>query len=128
MKITERLQALRDSFPACRMIAYVDLAAEMVLSTSARTSVPQENLNAMCMTAVETLSGRTVPRLASLFERGKQDGVFEVILIDPDEVGVFLKSALQPTEAFCSVCGPDIPLTEFLRDARAHLHAIEAVP
>lgn len=126
MKIAHRMQSVRDAFPACRMIVYADLKANMVLSTSADTSLPQEQLNDFCATAVDTLSGASVPQLADIFAQGQAPGVYEVIILDRSEIGVFLKSVSHSNDAFCCVCTRDIPLNALLQDLRQHLEAIGA--
>ena len=126
MTIAERMQTVREAFPECRLIAFADLSAGMVLSVSAETSQLQEEMNALCATAVDAFSGASTEHLSPFFQKGSVTGLYEVIIMEPSEVGVFLRSLNQPNDAFCCVCTPGIPLVEFLPKARAALERDEA--
>jgi hypothetical protein len=121
MTIAQRMQSVRDAFPECRLVAFADLAAGMVLSVSSESSRMQEEMNGLCATAVETLGGHTTGHLAPVFARAAAPGIFEVIIMERREIGVFLRSTTQPNDAFCCVCTPDIALADFLSVARKAL-------
>jgi len=124
MTITERLECVRLEFPECKTVAYADISTNMVLSTSAEIALRQEHINSLCNTAVEMLGGHSTSQLRNVLGEGRDTDVFQVIIIEPTEVGIFLRSTMRPTEALCCVCSPSIKLGPFLAGARRHLDKI----
>lgn len=125
MTVAERMQLLRDQFPECTLVAFADLAAEMVLSVNADTARIQEEINGLCATATDALGG---PSIDAIFANGAESGVFEAVLVERQEIGVFLRSTVKQSDAFCCVCTPRISLGEFLPAARAALDASDMSP
>lgn len=124
MNIAERLESVRQEFPECKTIAYADISTNMILSTSAETELHQEHLNSLCKTAVDMLGGPLSPPLRSLLGSDHGEGIFKVIIIEPSEVGIFLKSTTSPTDALCCVCSASINLGPFITGARHQLDEI----
>ncbi|WP_073200706.1 hypothetical protein [Roseovarius marisflavi] len=89
-----------------------------------RTELRQEHLNSLCKTAVDILGGQSSSHLCSVLGGGGDTDIFQVIIIEPTEVGIFLKSTTSPTDALCCVCSPSIKLQAFIAGARHHLDEI----
>lgn len=123
MSIARTLDSLRQAFPECRTVAYADISTSMILSTSSDDALRQEHLDALCETAVDMLDGTGAPPLADLLGKG-DGGVFQVIVMDPAEVGIFLKSTTTPTDALCCLCSPRIDTGSFIPHARRYLEEI----
>jgi len=125
MDVAKRMQSLRDQFPECTLMAFADLEAGMVLSVSADTSRMQEEISSLCSTAKTVLSHQANGPIEALISNGSDAGVFEAVLIEPEEVGVFLKSTIKQSDVFCCVCTSRISLQRFLPAVRAALDALE---
>jgi len=124
MNITERLDCVRQEFPECQLLAYADISTNMILSTSGAMELRQEHLDSLCDIAVDVLGGQSSSHLRSLLEGRSGATVFQVIIIEPTEVHVFLRSTASLKEALCCVCSPLINLGEFISGARLHLDEI----
>lgn len=94
MDIGQELDALRDALPDCRLAAYVDLEAELVLISSAHDKPRQEALDALAQFGAQALSGR-LPGVA---------GAENAVLLGPAELTVVLRSPAEPGEAVCCKC------------------------
>lgn len=124
MNIVERLDCVRQEFPECQIVAYADLSTNMILSTSTAMELRQEYVESLCDSAVDALGGQSsLPLQGALGEGGDAD-VFQVIIIDPTEVHIFLRSTTSPMDALCCVCSPLINLGAFLTGARLQLDEI----
>lgn len=124
MNITERLDCVRQEFPECQVVAYADISTNMILSTSAAIELRQEHVDSLCDIAVDVLGGQSSSPLRGVLGGHSGSDVFQVIIIEPAEVGVFLRSTTSPIEALCCVCSPLIDLGKFIAGARLHLDEI----
>lgn len=126
MRIGDRLESIRRDFPACETLAYADISTATVLSSSAATQMPQEQLDHLCSTAVEKFSGPSAAVLADFWQNTRSSGndVFHVIVCNAAEFQIFIKSTTSPTDAFCCICTPLIEINAFILGARYHLDEI----
>lgn len=128
MAIRDQLDKLCRQFPACNVVAYADLTTGMVLCSSVRLKLPQEQLDELCRSAADLLTGQ----LALLFARhlAPVDGtcVQTAVLIDQHSVELFLRTPAQPTEALCCHCSSQIDLADFAQAAHVALVAISVEP
>lgn len=134
--VVEVLDALAQSDPACRVAAFADLSAGMVLVTNRATAVPggalppRERLDALCAEARAALPG------ADALPGAAPEGGTGALAIavgapaaasgaeDAIELRLFLRLAGAPEEALCCLCGPDLDLPAFLDRARDGLTRI----
>jgi hypothetical protein len=114
MTVREELDALRSDYPACRLAAFADLKAKMVLMTSPAQSHPQEMLQ------------RLSQRGADLFAIAKQDTDDLVIAWENDQMNIFLRSPKEPADMLCCQVHPEAELGGFLETARASLSRISS--
>lgn len=126
MNITERLDRLRQDFPDCETVAYADLSTQMVLAWSARAPQRQEVLNALCADAVDMLDGVPNDALSDVLGHAEAAMVHQVILLDADQIGVFLRSTQSPFDALCCLCAPTVDTCALIAGARRHLDVIGA--
>ncbi|WP_152594046.1 MULTISPECIES: hypothetical protein [Thalassobacter] len=85
----------------------------------------QEEISSLCSTAKAVLDHQANGPIEALISNGSDAGVFEAVLIEPEEVGVFLKSTIKQSDVFCCVCTGRISLQRFLPAVRAALDALE---
>ena len=121
MNLAEKLDGLRLKYPECKTLAFADVSTGMVLYASADESLKQEQLDSLCGTAVEMLSGSIAMRVGEAISEQSSTGIFQAIIIERDEVGIFLKSMSNPVDALCCVCTSDIALGAFIKEARDNL-------
>ena len=125
MEVEERMRSLRTQFPECTLMAFADLSAWMILSVIADTSRMQEEISGLCSTANDVLSCTASGSLCSLITNGTDTNAFEAILIEHEEVGVFLRSTVKQNDAFCCVCSAQISLSHFLPAVRAAIDTLD---
>ena len=124
MNIAERLDSMRKAFPAFSTLAYADISTGMILYASAESELRQEHLDALCATAVEMLQGAAATQVAQALGAEDAGDIHEAIIMEPGEIGIFLKSTCNPADALCCVGRPSIDLAAFRSLARDHLDAI----
>lgn len=121
MRASDQIRALRQSIPGCRVLAYVDLSARLVLCAETETEVPQEALDALCLRGARLLGG-PVAAAAQAVLGGTAPG--EAILIDDDGVEIHVSAASAAEEALCAMLAPGTdpgPVLDALR------HRIDAI-
>ncbi len=121
MKLAEKLDQLRQKFPECQTLAFADISTGMVLCSSAAETSRQEYLDSLCDVAVDMLNRDSAKRVNDAFAREDDAGIYQAIIIETAEIGVFLKSTNNPSEALCGVCTPGIELEAFIQGARENL-------
>jgi hypothetical protein len=124
MNVVERLDCVRQEFPECQMVAYADISTNMILSTSATMELRQEHLDSLCDTAVDMLRGQSSSHLRAALGGCDDTGIFQVIIVEPTEINVFLRSTTSSIEALFCICTPLINLDKFIARVRNHLDEI----
>jgi hypothetical protein len=114
MTILIRLNELSDTFLACRAVAYCDLSTGLVLCSSSRHKLPQEQLDRLGLMAGDVLEGDQI----------LVNPVQSAIVIQDNTIGVVLRSTAQPSEALSCECELDIDLVKFSLAAENALDAI----
>lgn len=99
------LDALRAVFPACLVLAYADLSTSMILSASARTPQPREDLDALAAAACTVLEAP----------------VAEAAVLTPQDSRFFLRAEPGGHEVFCCVFPASVTPSETLAALRARL-------
>lgn len=98
--VHDLLDALRGSLDGCRLIALVDLGAELVLSCSAEAKPPQEELDALAGWAVQALTRRNGAAAAG----PGGDPAEEIVILSADHSTLILRAESDESEAICCVC------------------------
>lgn len=115
MRQAEKFEQILEQFAPCQIVAFADMSTGTVLYSKARTTVRQEKLDALCRTAAETLEGEAANRVVRAVSDVADTGVHQAIIIEPGEIGFFLRPATDATEALCCVCTPEVRLGEFIQ-------------
>jgi len=117
MAIADEINKLREEFDGCKLVAFADLSSKMVLLTSSRKKIPQENLDHLCAEAAIMFKGAA----ANL---NKDAAPITALVADGDHTNIYLRNATGADDVLCCVCGPDVDLTAFLTSAQARLDQI----
>ena len=120
--VHDQLNDLRASFADCRLIAFVDLEAELVLSCSAALKPRQEELDALAAAAKAIL----LPEPAAMVDGSDFAATDEAILLSSEQSAVYLRAQDQEAEALVCICEPAQDLIVFRESARTALDAIMA--
>lgn len=115
------LDDLRAQFPSCITAAYADISAGMILATSSDHQLPQERWDELCETASALLQGDLAGDVSGLFV-GTSIGY--AVIVEPGEVGVFVRSAVNPDDAMCCLCGPSDRIADLISSAQKCLSEI----
>lgn len=105
-------------------MAYADLTTGMVLCSSVRLKLPQEQLDELCRTAADLLTGELAVLFAQDLAPVDETCVQTAVLIDQHNVELFLRTPAQPAEALCCHCSSHIDLSDFAQAAHITLLAI----
>ncbi|WP_146132833.1 hypothetical protein [Hasllibacter halocynthiae] len=101
--MTEILDGLVGAHPICRVAAYADLSAGMVLVARGEGLPPRERLDALCAEGALILGGVPGPDAPG----GTPGGTPEVALLQaPDGLRVALRDPDVPEEALLCLCAP----------------------
>lgn len=124
MNVAEELDAMRSEVPGCALIAFTDLASQLVLCTSAVTNPVQEEMNALSQAALVALDGAFAEGAAPAWGGGAEDPAQVAMLLTGEEARVFLRSPGNSNEALICVCSPDAALDDVVERGRAALDRI----
>lgn len=102
MPPSEQIRALRQSTAGCRVLAYVDLSARLVLCADAETDLPQEALDALCLRGARLLGGPVARAAETVLDDGS---LGEAILVRDDRVELHVRAAAAE-EALCAILAP----------------------
>ena len=117
--MTEQLDEMRDGLYGCRLLAFADLAAGLVLCHSAERRPPQEEMDALCDMAATMLDGTAAEGAAEALDG---DGrIDQAIALPEGESFLFLRSPTHPEEALLCVGEPVFDLEAALEAGRALL-------
>lgn len=123
MVVSDTLDGLRAQFPACKLIAFADLSADMVLATSATSTLGQEHWDGLCAMARDVLRGpANAPILSCL--GSAQSSLARAALISSQECNLFMTASQAPEYAFCVVGATDLGVAEFYHTAQPVLDTL----
>ena len=119
MDVGAELEQIRESFSAASVVAFADLSANMILRSSSRSKMKQEELDALC---TEARSAFASPLLA-LSEKDPEE--FEdCVIVENSSVLVLLRSNVEPGDALICRCDREIDLAKLLSEGRSALEKI----
>lgn len=117
--VVEELDALRDGYGGCEVVAFADLSTQMILIADTQSNLPREDLDRLCAEAATSLGSSNkcalgeVPNRAAIVANGKA-------------MRVFLRASTEPNDVLCCICQPELDLNRFLSDARERLDRISS--
>lgn len=106
--VAQILDGLVAKHDACRVIAYADLATDMVLVTNTDHSLRRETLDALCREASLTLAAAD----------GGAGQCHTALTATRDHMKLFLRLDDDAQEALCCVCAPGADIASILPAAR----------
>ncbi len=127
MKIPPILDELRAAFPECRGVGYADFSTDMMLATSAATSLAQERWDALSNTAAQLMSGQVADRFGQALSDQDADLPHYAIVFDGDDCFAFVRSSGDAAYGLCCLCSPGINLPRFLEHSQRTLAAVDDV-
>ncbi|QJF51737.1 hypothetical protein [Roseobacter ponti] len=101
MTIHERLSELRTRFESCEIAAFADLSTRMVLASSARNGVTQEQLDDLCAEACSALLSITSEAVKSAFGAPQSAGISYAVVPGQGYNRLYVTSPESPEEAVC---------------------------
>ncbi len=109
MKIQDELDTLRAGHGAIESATYLDMRSGTVLYSSAANRDPQERLDSLCATVTAVLGGA-------------EGDAGEAVSLRATEALILHRSLVDPAEALCLVCTPDVDVGDVIGTARALLN------
>ncbi len=96
-----KLAAFRSGHSSCDVALWIDIEARIVLAVDSDLLHPQENLDAMCTSAVEALN---LPPLDN------DAPPHQIMFSDRTRAGVVLRDLANPSQALMCTCSPGVDL------------------
>lgn len=125
MDVTGKLDALRADLPGCSLIAFTDLGSSLVLSTSAASKPPQEELDRLSELAQVMLDGAMAEGASPLLAGGEGDRRAGLaMLVSAGDAKVFLRAPGEVAEALVCVGAPDMNFAKVVDCGRSALDDI----
>ncbi len=115
---------LRGSLPDCRLLVFGDLYSQITLCVSSRDKYPQEQLDALCLTAGNLLDGPVARSVASAVGVPSGDAINQAFLLSPTHLHLFLRSPVDPADVLCCVLSLRADIEQATARARDALHLI----
>lgn len=119
MSVTEHLGAVVKAFPEARLVAFADLSARMILTSSGPMMMTQEHLDRLCDQARTCFDDPLFSLCVGAF--GEPHAA---VLMGPANLRLFLRSEVEPADALCCICDPAIDLAAFVTKIRETLESI----
>jgi hypothetical protein len=124
MAPSAKIRSLRRSTPGCRLIAYVDLSARLVLYADSDEPVPQESLDALCLRGTRLLGGPVAD--AAMQALAAASPPREALLFRNGAIEAFVRASGGGDEALCCVLSPVVALDPFLDAIGAEIDRLAA--
>lgn len=112
--VVEILDKLVAEHADCHVVAYADLATDMVLVTNKKHDLRREALDALCREASLTLAAAD----------GGAGQCHTALTATADHLKLFLRASDDAQEALCCICAPDADVKTLLPAIRAGLAEI----
>ena len=104
------LEKVYASSDACRVVAYVDLSAQLVLSTNDAAGLPRDALNTLCAEAVAVSHAGPV-----------------AVIGTGTDFKVFVSDTSGQKDGMICICGVDADINSIIANARTCLNDIHAM-
>ncbi len=124
MSVLDELDKLRATLPGCTLVAFGDLTARIVLCASAEAKRPQEELDALCMAASQTLDGPFAAMTSGLLG---SERLSEAVSVHPGEIQIFLRSELDDSDALFCCFADQTDIGDMITTGRRTLYTISAM-
>lgn len=128
MTVAGKLEDLRAALPGCSLVAFGDLSSRLTLCVSASEKRPQEQLDALCVTAGRFLDGPMARRSTALLGGGKHIVLNEVAVLTTSDLQLYLRSENDDADVLCCVCSNTTNIQKAAKQARSTLLEISATP
>ncbi len=117
MTVSEQLDALRADIPGCVLAAFGDVAAQLVLRSSADSPWSQEKLDDLCRTGARQFALSD----ALTGFRAAPEGMREAIVATRRDVRVFVAAPAPAGDILCCVCRSSAQTGQVVHKARTAL-------
>ncbi|MCE8008129.1 hypothetical protein [Aestuariivita sp.] len=125
MSIADELDMLRATVPGCTLVAFGDLNARIVLCASAAQKPPQEDLDALCLSASGALDGGFAGSVAAFLGGSR---LTQAVTLGSGEIRLFLRSHLDSADALFCTFTDQTDIRDMLDAGRRTLHRISEQP
>lgn len=124
MSVAVQLEKLRTSLPGCDLVVFGDLFSQITLCVSARDKHPQEQLDALCVTAGNLLDGPAAHSAASALGMPDGNALDQAVIMSTSNMQIFLRSPVDDADVLGCVCSLDADIEFTTAQARSVLNLI----
>jgi len=103
MNVTARLDKLRATLPGCSLVVFGDLFSQITLCVSSQDKHPQEQLDALCVSAGVMLDGNVAQSAAAALGMPDRHALTRAVVLGPLFQHVYLRSPVDPADVLCCV-------------------------
>lgn len=128
MSVAAQLDNLRASLPDCSLVAFGDLFSQITLCVSTRDKHPQEQLDALCITAGNLLNGPAAHCTTTALGMPDGKALDQAVILSPAGLQVFLRSPVDDADVLCCVCSLGADIEKTAAQARSTLSLISQNP
>lgn len=121
MDISATLDKIRARHAGCRTLAFADISTKMVLCVSSLDRPDQEFLDALCATAADMLDGELCQQMAPLITKATAPDLQHAVVLQPDEVVIFVRSPHCREETLLGLCAPNADLNALLGELSSEI-------
>ena len=126
MSILDHLITFQSDFRTCETIAYADLSSKMVLCSTSLVKMRQEQLDALCASAVDFLEPAGAQGSPVGLLSAPKASIENAVVVSGNSFHIFVRSPIDNDEAICCICLPDTDTARFTSAARNVLVQLEA--
>lgn len=127
MSVKGQLDDLRASLPGCSLVVFGDLFSQITFCVSSQGKYPQEQLDALCVTAGHLLNGPAARSAARALGASEGGSLEQAAILNSADVQVFLRSPADDADVLCCVCSLDGDIEQIAAQARSALNRIAQV-
>ena len=127
MSVAAQLDDLRGSLPGCSLVVFGDLFSQITLCVSARDKHPQEQLDALCVTAGSLLDEPAAQSVRSALALPDGGTLNQAVILGPSDMQIFLRSPVDNADVLCCVCSLNGDVEMTCTRARSALNMIAQI-
>jgi hypothetical protein len=128
MTVSDQLDELRVALPGCSLVVFGDLFSRITLCASAKGKYPQEQLDALCVTAGNLLNGPPARSAIPVLGMQGENDLGRAIILSPEGMQIFLRSPVEDADVLCCVCSLDADMETATAMAQSTLNQIAQDP
>lgn len=127
MSVAGEIDQLRAALPACSLVVFGDLFSQITLCVSAREKHPQEQLDAICVTAGGLLDGPAAEQVANALGMPAGLRLARAVILSQDETQVIVRSSEEDADVLCCLGSAHLDVDQATEQAGLAFHQMSVL-